>query len=706
MKIKANKLKLMKKLIIFFFPLSIATYLLGFETENISYIHQPADTVALLEPGKNHRQVQELAMNILDRFHYRKTNLNDSLSSVIFDRYLQNLDQGKMYFLQSDIKNFEKYRYRIDDFLKAGNLKPAFEIFNTLRKNVFERNNYVYSLLDKGFDFTIDEYLKVDRKNEPWPANKEEANELWRKIVKEQALTLKLSGQEWPEIAENLRKRYKNLEKTFLQMESEDVFQFYLNAFAESYDPHTSYFSPKASDNFKISMSQSLEGIGARLQLDNDHVKVMEVIVGGPAFKSKLLHSGDRIVGVAQDDGDMVDVVGWRLDDVVQLIRGPKGTRVRLSVIPAELGVSGTPVTIALIRDKVNLEDQVPEKEILSYRQGDKAYRIAVITIPAFYMNYEEMQKGIEDYNSTTRDVRKLLAELEHDRVDGLIIDMRSNGGGSLTEAIELTGLFVQEGPIVQVRNANGSIDIANDPNPGISYRGPLAVMVNRFSASASEIFAGAIQDYKRGIIIGEQTFGKGTVQNLVDLNRYMGVPNANFGQMKITLAKFYRITGSSTQNKGVVPDIILPSAFDPNEFGESSMKNALPWDQITPTRYREYDMVTKDLVASLNKNHNNRMKTDTDFKDLIKEIENLKAERQRGLVSLQEAKRIQERKEAEESKKTRLKMMGGFDDDDDEVKNSDKKQRDITDVKDAYLKESLNVMVDILRSKVSWVAK
>jgi carboxyl-terminal processing protease len=710
MSINAKKLKLMKILVILLFPLSIASYLLGFETNSL-FFKETSDTVKVLAPAKNHRQVQELAVTILDRFHYRKATINDSLSSVMFDRYLQNLDPGKLYFLQSDIQNFEKYRYKFDDFLKEGNLKPAFEIFNTFRKNVFERNKYILALLENEFDYTKDEYLQVDRKNEPWPATKEEADEIWRKIIKDQALTQKMNDREWKEISESLTRRYQNLQRSIAQLESEDVFQFYINALAETYDPHTSYFSPKASDNFRISMSQSLEGIGARLQMDNEYVKVMEVIPGGPAFKSKLLQNGDRIIGVAQgDDGEMVDVIGWRLDDVVQLIRGAKGTKVRLSVIPAELGINGAPVTISLVRDKVKLEEQAPQKQILSYKQGDKNYRIAVISIPAFYMDFEQMQQGIEDYNSTTRDVRKLLAELENDKVDGLIVDLRNNGGGSLTEAIELTGLFVQDGPIVQVRNANGSIDIANDPNPGISYKGPLAVMVNRFSASASEIFAGAIQDYKRGIIIGEQTFGKGTVQNLVDLNRYMGNPNANFGQMKITLAKFYRINGSSTQHKGVIPDILLPSAFDPDEFGESSLSHALPWDQISPTRYKEYDFITKDVIAGLKKNHNNRMKNDNDFKELIKDIEQMKKDRQRGKVSLQEEKRLQDRREAEESKKTRLKLIGGFEDEDEEESElkveQDTKPRNASEVKDAYLKESLNVMVDMLRSKVSWAVK
>ncbi len=708
---KEKALKVMKIILILLFPLSIGTYLLGFESDEF-VLTQHNDTIPVLAPEKGHKQVQELAMNILDRFHYRKANLNDSMSSVIFNHYLESLDQGKLYLLQSDVEKFEQYRYKLDDFIKDGNLYPAYEIFNTLRFKILERNNYVYDLLSTEFDFTIDEELILDRKDEPWPASKEEADELWRKIVKDQALSLKLTGKEWPEIVDILTKRYKNLEKSFMQIESEDVFQFYMNAFSGTYDPHTSYFSPKTSDNFKISMSQSLEGIGARLQMDNDYVKVMEIIAGGPAFKGKLLHSGDRIIGVAQgDDGEMVDVVGWRLDDVVQLIRGPKDTKVRLSVLPAEQGVNGTPITLHIIRDKVKLEDQVPTKEILSYKQGDKTHRIGVIAVPSFYMNYEDMQQGIEDYNSTTRDVKKLLVELEKENVDGLIIDMRSNGGGSLTEAIELTGLFIQEGPIVQVRNANGSVEVANDPDPGIYYKGPLAVMVNRFSASASEIFAGAIQDYKRGIIIGEQTFGKGTVQNLVDLNRYMGVPDENHGQLKITLAKFYRVNGASTQHRGVIPDVILPSAFDPDEFGESSQDNSLPWDQISSTQYREVNLVTKDVLASVKKNHDQRMKNDEDFKALIKDLDAMKKERKKGVVTLQEEKRLQARKEAEESKETRLKLVGGIEEITDELPEDEKedkpvKRRNADDIKDAYLKESMNVMVDMIRSKVSWASK
>jgi len=684
----------MKKIIMLAFPLTVATYLLAFESEIIPH-KQHGDTLEILRPEKNHAQVQSRAVILLNQHHYRKAPLNDSLSSVIFDRYLGSLDPSRLYLLQSDIQRYEKYRHKFDDFLKKGDLGPAYEIFNDFRSAFFKRTRKVYDLLEKGFDFTIDETYQPNREDAPWPADEAEADELWRKLVKDQALSLKLTGKEWADIADILKKRYKNLEKTFLQLESEDVFEIYMNAFTESYDPHTAYFSPKTSDNFKINMSQSLEGIGARLQMDNDYVKVMEVIAGGPAFKSKLVHSGDRIVGVAQgDDKEFVDVVGWRLDDVVQLIRGPKGSKVRLQIIPAELGVTGTPVEISLIRDKVKLEDQMPLKEIITYNQGPQTYKIGVITIPSFYMNFEDSRNGVEDYNSASREVRRLLAELEKEKIDGLIIDLRFNGGGSLQEAIELTGLFIPDGPVVQVRNSAGGVEVANDPDPSQVYKGPLVTLVNRFSASASEIFAGAIQDYKRGVIVGEQTFGKGTVQNLVDLNNYPFSSNEKYGQVKVTLAKFYRITGSSTQNKGVTPDIELPSSFGPDEFGESSQPNSLPWDQIRPAPYRVSGMLTDEQIAELKKSHKYRMKHDPDFKELMRSIEEIKKERQKETVSLLESKRLEERKKAEESQKTRLKLTGGVG-----TKEADDKQmRSADEIEDAYLKESLNVMADMLK--------
>lgn len=670
-------------------PLLLATYLLGFQSDT-DRLPIDSDTLSIITPEKYHNKEAMVVANILERYHYRKTELNDSLSSVVFDNYLANIDPNKLYFLESDIENMEKYRLKFDDFIKEGDLDAAYNMFNLFRKNFYERNHYVYELLDQGFDFSIEESYQSDRDKADYPQTLEDAHEVWRKIVKDQALSLKLTDKDWPEIADILKKRYNNLEKNIAQVESDDIFQLYMNSLSESFDPHTSYFSPKTKENFKISMSQSLEGIGARLQMDNDYVKVVEIIAGGPAFKSKLLHKDDRIVGVAQDDdGEMVDVIGWRLDDVVQLIRGPKGSKVRLSILPAEMGNNALPIEIELIRDKVNLEDLVPKKEIITMDKEGHEYKFGVITIPSFYMDYEELQKGNKNYNSTTRDVRKLINELEQEDIDGLVIDLRLNGGGSLTEAIELSGLFIPDGPVVQVRNANGSIDVATDPDPDFVYSGPLAVLVNRFSASASEIFAGAIQDYQRGVIIGEQTFGKGTVQNLLDLGRFMSDQDQEYGQMKITLAKFYRITGSSTQHRGVLPDIDLPSAFSAEEFGESSQPSALPWDQIKAADHQVLNLVSRDMLEKIKQKHAQRMSEDPDIQELKQEVQEIKQERQETIVSLNEVTRRKEQQEAQ-AKSTRMNMAGSVDQEIKEVRTE-------SELEDTYLKESVNVLADLI---------
>ena len=680
----------MKKILILILPLSIATYLLAYQIED-THISASIDST-YISPTEHQQKVGLLVGNILKNYHYRKTALNDSLSSVVFNRYLASLDNNKIYFLDSDVDQFEKYRYKIDDYLKKGELGPAYEMFNLFRKRFYERNQRVYSILDQEFNFNSEEYYQTDRENAEWPDTEDEVNELWKKIIKDQALSLKLAGKEWNEVIEVLEKRYKTLEKNIDQVNSEDVFQIFMNAFAESFDPHTAYFSPKTSENFRISMSQSLEGIGAVLQMDNDYVMVKEVIAGGPAFKSKKIHKGDHIVGVAQGEtGEMVDVIGWRLDEVVQLIRGPKGSLVRLSIIPAELGINGIPVEIKIVRDKVKLEEQKPVKEVIEWDKNGKLYHLGVITIPSFYMDFEEYKKGNENYNSTTRDVRRLLKELNNENVDGLIVDLRMNGGGSLTEAIELTGLFIPDGPVVQVKNANGSVDVADDPDPEFIYQGPLAVVVNRFSASASEIFAAAIQDYKRGVVIGEQTFGKGTVQNLLDLSRFMPKEEDPLGEMKITLAKFYRINGSSTQHRGVNPDIILPSAFNAEEFGESAHPNALPWDKIKSTDYTSFEYVTNDLVKNLQIEYRQRINSDPELKELIKEIEQLKESRNKTLVSLNEEIRKKERQDAEKSKELRMKLTDLGDAEGLEVQQKNK------EIKDAYLREGLNIMADMI---------
>lgn len=681
----------MKKLLVLILPLSVATYLLAYQIDSSEFSSFQGDST-VLTPDLRHEKVDMLVTSILSNYHYSKKDLNDELSSSMYDQYIKSLDNNKIYFLAEDINRFENYRYQMDDFLKSGDLEHAYEMFNRFREVFEERNNKVYEILQQDFDFTIDEYYQSDREDAAWASTQEELDDIWRKIIKDQALSLKLTGKEMPEIREILTKRYQNLDKNMSQVNNEDVFQIYMNAFATVFDPHTAYFSPRTSENFHISMSQSLEGIGARLQMENDYVKVAEVIAGGPAFKSKVINEGDLIVAVGQgEDEEMVDVVGWRLDDVVALIRGPKGTTVRLSILPAETGVNGLPVDITLERDKIKLEDQKPTSKIFDWKSEGKNLKLGVITIPSFYMDFEAMQSGNQDYGSTTRDVRELISQMqEKDKIDGLVIDLRMNGGGSLTEAIELTGLFIEEGPVVQVKNANGSIDVADDPDPKLVYDGPLAVIVNRFSASASEIFAGAIQDYKRGIILGEQTFGKGTVQNLMNLDKYMPSSDDKLGELKITLAKFYRVNGSSTQHRGVDPDIHFPSAFSAEEFGESSQPFALPWDQIQSTDYQQFEFITSQLINDLNKRYNKRLSKDPELKKLIQEVEDITEDRKKTLLSLNENERKAEREAAEERRKARMALTGTIQSEINETNSKD-------ELKDAYLRESLNLTADMI---------
>ncbi|MFN7790983.1 MAG: S41 family peptidase, partial [Cyclobacteriaceae bacterium] len=538
----------------------------------------PKDTVIAAKPvfGKEAKLIAE----ILNANHYRKIKLGDSLSSAILDRFVSELDNNKSYFLDSDIKSFEKYRLIIDDLTKGENVSPAFEIYRVFRKRYTERMNVVLDkLVDSDFDYSADEFYETNREKEPWAKSTDELNDIWRKVIKSQALSLKLAGKKPEEIKETLKKRYERSAKSVSQFNSEDVFSLYMNSITEAFDPHTNYLSPKASDLFKQGMSLSLEGIGAQLQTENDFTKIAKIIPGGPADKSGLLFANDLITGVAQGkDGEMVDVIGWRIDDVVKLIKGPKGTTVRLQILAAKTGVSGASKEISIVREKVKLEDQAAKKQVVNYQLDGKDMKMGVVTLPSFYMDYDAYQRGDQDFRSTTRDVRKLIGELKTEGVDGLVMDLRNNGGGSLQEAIDLTGLFIKEGPVVQVKSSDNRVEVHPDENKEVFYSGPLVVLTNRFSASASEIFAGAIQDYQRGGIVGESTFGKGTVQSVYDLNRILNEKEP-VGDLKITLQKFYRVTGSSTQHKGVVPDILLPSALDAARFGESASPSALPWD-------------------------------------------------------------------------------------------------------------------------------
>jgi len=643
--------KNMKKLLVLIIILVAANIYFAYTGNSGQSFVQDKDSTGVVEPAPYHPKVDKLVNAIISRYHYRKVDLNDSLSAVIFNKYLNTLDFSHSYFLQSDVDKFKQYKTQLDDMIKDGDIGPAFEIFNTFKDRVHQRLDYAGNLLQKEFNYSKNDSMEVSREDEPWPKTEQEADQIWYERVENDALNLKLTGKKWDDIAGTLTKRYDNYRKAVDQYSSEDVFQQFMNSYTESVDPHTNYFSPITSENFKIDMSLSLEGIGAQLRTEDDYTKVVEIIPGGPAFKSGLLHPEDKIVGVAQGDGgEMEDVIGWRITDVVQLIRGKKGTVVRLLIIPADEGPNAAPHEIKLVRDKVKLEEQAAKDSLLNLNEEQKEFKIGIISVPAFYSDYEAQQRGDKDYKSTTKDVKNLLEQLKNEKVDGVIIDLRNNGGGSLQEAVQMTGLFIKKGPVVQVRDADGSIDVDRDPDPSIVYDGPMAVLVNRFSASASEIFSAAIQDYGRGLIIGEQTYGKGTVQNLIDLNRLMPDSDNKYGQVKLTIAKYYRINGGSTQHKGVVPDIQYPTPYgDSKEFGESSEPSALPWDQIAPTEYEKYGDLVKYIPQLLSK-HNERTKNDPEFQNYINSVNEAEESHDKKYISLNYKQR-QEQKEEQEDK-------------------------------------------------------
>ncbi len=580
-------------------------------------------------------------LNIVDALasrHYISTTLDDRLSERIYDAYLEDLDPSRSYLLASDLAEFAQYRTTLDNTLQQGDVSAAFIIFNRYNQRLIDRSENVVAMIDKGidqFDFTIDESLPVERKDEPWASSMEQLDDLWRKRIKNATLSLILAEKEPEKIQETLSKRYKSRLASAYQYNSEDVFQLFMNSFTRSYDPHTSYFSPTTSENFNINMSLSLEGIGAVLQREDEFTKVVSVVPAGPADKSKQLFPNDKIVAVGQGmDGEMVDVVGWRLDEVVQLIRGKKDTIVRLDIIPASSkDVSGSK-TINITRNTVKLEEQSAKSEIIEVQQFGATHKIGVINIPTFYIDFQAFQQGDKDFKSTTRDVRKLLADLVKEGVEGVVIDLRDNGGGSLQEAKTLTGLFIDRGPTVQIRNKINQVEILRDHDFHTAYEGPLAVIVNRLSASASEIFAGAIQDYQRGLIIGSQTFGKGTVQSLLPLNR---------GQLKLTQAKFYRITGESTQHKGIIPDILYPSAYDPEQIGESTLEGPLAWDKIDATDYRPRSPIAF-MVPELRHMHDERVDHDPEFSYLRASIQYRQQLANEKFISLNKATRLKEK--------------------------------------------------------------
>ncbi len=619
-------------------PVVIIVVLLGLQSRDAAYSKEStAGHYSLLAPDRDQKKTNKSIVRQIKYRHYRSLPIDDKLSSKVFDRYLSDLDENKIYFMASDISDFENYRYKVDDALKSSNLEIAYKIYNRYQQRIVDRLNYVISVLEEGLEnisFDIEEHVIIDREEAQWPADKAELDEIWRKRLKNSVLRLKMSGKESEEIPKTLLRRYRNQLNRVRQTDSEDVFQLYMNSFTRTYDPHTQYFSPRRAENFDINMSLSLEGIGAILQTDNEFTKVVSLVPAGPADKGKELKPEDRIVGVGQGQaGDMVDVVGWRIEEVVQLIRGKKGTVVRLEIIPSDAADDHATKIIKIVRNKVRLEEQSAKKEIIELQHQGRLNRIGVITIPTFYLDIKAQHSGYPDYKSTTRDVKRLLMELNNEKIDGLIVDLRENGGGSLQEVNSLIGLFIKHGPTVQVRSSNGRVEILGDPDPKIFYDGPLVVLVNRMSASASEIFAGAIQDYGRGIIIGDRTFGKGTVQTLLPLNR---------GQLSATSAKFYRISGESTQLHGVTPDIFYPSLFDSEKIGESTLPEALLWDSINDADYNTYNEF-KPLMENLLTWHKERTKKDPDYNYLIKRVNHLKDIRDKKVISLREATRIEE---------------------------------------------------------------
>ncbi|RJG19992.1 tail-specific protease [Alcanivorax profundi] len=589
------------------FPLALAVLLLGGALQSVGALrNDPAPVEGKLKPTDEQIDAAEEIADKL-KYHYRRLDFNDALSSKVFDQYLKDLDPNRLYLIQSDIDEFEKYRSDLDDQLRKGELEAGYTIFNRFQSRLESRLEGMLAMVDNdldGLDFDGKDEVRVSREDAPWAKDMAALDDIWLRQFKNAVLSMRLNEAEDEDIKTRLTRRYESQLKRIRQNTPEDVFQVYMNALTQTFDPHTTYFTPHNSENFDISMSRSLEGIGAVLQYEDGYTKVVRLVPAGPAAKSGQLKPADRIVGVGQEDEEPTPVIGLRLDEVVDQIRGPKGTKVNLEIIPAGSASEHDTRVISIVRNKVVLEEQAAKKDIITIERDGETHKLGVIEIPAFYLDFAAFHRGDPDYTSTTSDVAKLLVELRKENIDGLVIDLRNNGGGSLLEVNKLVSLFINRGPTVQVRESSGRVSVEADKFPGVLYAGPMAVMVNRYSASASEIFAGAMQDYGRALIVGDQTYGKGTVQTLLDLNH---------GKLKMTNAKFYRVSGSSNQNLGIVPDVDMPSLVDKKEVGESSLPNALPWDEISSAKYqRVSDMVP--YLPMLRERHVERTEQDPEF--------------------------------------------------------------------------------------------
>ncbi|PSW56649.1 carboxy terminal-processing peptidase [Photobacterium leiognathi] len=631
-----------------------------------------------LAPEKQHATASKRVASRFTRSHYKHFSLDDKFSGQVFDRYIEMLDYNKSFLTASDVKQFERWRNQFDDQLQSGDTSGAFDIFNKVLQRRFERYQFALSQLNNEIKFDKDEDFVIDRSELEWPKDQAELDEIWRKRVKYDALNLKLAGKNWKEIQETLGKRYNNAVKRLTQTHSEDVFQLYMNAFSREVDPHTSYLSPRNAEQFQSEMNLSLEGIGAVLQVKDDYTTIQSLVAGGPAAGSKKLAAGDRIIGVGQEGEKIVDIIGWRLDDVVQLIKGPKGSKVILDILPE--GKNSKSYTVTIVRDKIRLEDRAVKSEVKTV-EGKK---IGVIEVPSFYVGLSE-------------DTKKELVKLNKDKVDGIVIDLRNNGGGALTEATALSGLFISSGPIVQVRDSYGRVKVNSDSDDQVFFDGPLTVLINRYSASASEIFAAAMQDYGRAVVLGEQSFGKGTVQQHRSLNHLYDLFDKPLGHVQYTIQKFYRINGGSTQNLGVVPDISFPTAVDPSETGESVEDNALPWDSIKPAKYQQLHSYSS-ILPKLNEEHLARIKKDMEFGFIDEDIQTYKKEKDINTISLNEKARIAEQDKEDTERLARLnqrqKSLG-----EKPFTDLDAVPKDY-EAPDAYLDEAVDITVDLAKIK------
>ncbi|MDY0249908.1 MAG: carboxy terminal-processing peptidase [Pseudomonas sp.] len=680
---------------------SALALVIGLAALPAAYAVSKAQQWDYLQPDRDQMIASLNVVELLKRHHYSKPPLDNARSRKMYAGYLKMLDPARMYFTAQDVQTFNAWETQFDDLLKAGNLKPGYAMYKHQLERLDQYLDYALAELNQGIehiDFSIAESFETDREKAQWASDDQALKDLWRKRLKDEVLRLKIANKEPEAIEKLLVKRYKNQQKRLKQTRSEDVFQAYINAFAQTYDPHTTYLSPDNAENFDINMSLSLEGIGAMLQGDNEHVKIVRLIPAGPAEKSKLVAPADKIIAVGQGSNELVDVIGWRLDEVVKLIRGPKGSQVRLEIIPASNAPNDqTSKVVTLTREAVKLEEQAAKKSILNLDQDGRKVKLGVIEIPAFYLDFKAYRAGDPEYKSTTRDVKRLITELQKEQVEGIVIDLRNNGGGSLQEATELTGLFIEQGPTVLVRNSDGRIDVLADEHKGAFYKGPLSVLVNRLSASASEIFAGAMQDYHRALIIGGQTFGKGTVQTIQPLNH---------GELKLTLAKFYRVSGQSTQHQGVIPDISYPADMDISEIGESALPEAMPWDSIKPALTPGKDPF-KPFIAELKARHDARTDNDPDFvfsrarlaltQRLMKDTEVSLNEVERRAqyakieqkqLDIENARRVQK---GEELLKTMIK-----DDEDDHLAAAEEDKK-VKPEDDAYLSETGRILLDWL---------